>query len=229
MSAGLVFLSWARSGLGAGAGLPDTLRGPLAARNTSTLGITVNQRAEQTVTARLYGPGDVTGIDPRQVIRTEPPDGAFDFEPNLMAAIELDQPELPWLLTPARADDQGRLRPWIVLVVVEAEHATVAMEPGRPLPTLKCRLEELPDLAESWAWAHAQVAVENQLSEGELRTLLETLPDRNLSRLLSPRRLRERRRYIACLVPSFEAGRKAGLDLPLDAADEQELRPAWAA
>ena len=71
MSAGLVFLSWARSGLGAGAGPVDPLQGPLVARSTSTLGVTVNQRAERTVTARIYGPGDVTGVDHAQVVRTD--------------------------------------------------------------------------------------------------------------------------------------------------------------
>jgi hypothetical protein len=31
---------------------------------------------------RLYGPGDVIGIDPQQVVRTDPRPQTSDFEPN---------------------------------------------------------------------------------------------------------------------------------------------------
>src|SRR5262249_24236113 len=33
--------------------------------------------------------------------------------------------------------------------------------------------------------------------------------------------------YLACLVPAFEVGRKAGLGLQMDQAEEQRLEPAW--
>jgi hypothetical protein len=113
---------------------------------------------------RLYGPGDVTGIDARQVVRTEPRHQAADFEPNYFPAIEFDRPDFPWLFTPAKANAEGRLRPWLCLVVVRRqEGVTLRADRNRPLPVLEisppAQLEsELPDLSDSWAWAHAQVA-----------------------------------------------------------------------
>ena len=228
MSGGLLFLSWVRQGLAPAAGQADPLEGPLTLRRDVIIGVRVNQRARQELTARLYGPGDVTGIDPRQVIRTDPAAGATDFEPNLLAAIELDRPDLPWMLTPAVADDRERLRPWLVLVVVEAAHARLEPAGARPLPALTCRREELPDLRNSWAWAHAQLAVDGEPTDADLDALLLGSPERTLSRLLCPRRLAPGTAYLACVVPAFEPGRKAGLGLPFEPADEQRLEAAWA-
>ena len=112
---------------------------------------------------RLYGPGDVTGIDPQQVVRTEPRHLATDFEPNYFPAIEFDRPDFPWLFTPAKADAAGKLRPWLCLVVVrKQEGVTLRTDRNLPLPVLEIKAparpeRELPDLSESWAWAHAQV------------------------------------------------------------------------
>ena len=49
----------------------------------------------------LYGPGDVVGIDPRHIIRTEPRDFTVNYEPNYLCGIEFDAPDFPWLFTPA--------------------------------------------------------------------------------------------------------------------------------
>ena len=49
-----------------------------------------------------------------------------------------------------------------------------------------------------------------------------------MSRLLCPRRLDPLTEYLACVVPAFELGRKAGLGLPIKPDDEQHLEPAWA-
>src|SRR5204862_5891307 len=57
--------------------------------------------------------------------------------------------------------------------------------------------------------------------------ILASEPDRNLSRLVCPRRLEPETHYLACVVPTFEAGRKAGLGIDVTAADEDKLSPAW--
>ena len=106
---------------------------------------------------RLYGPGDVTGIDPRAVIRIDPPPGTADFEPNYLAAIEFDTPDFPWLFTPAAAGSNGRLRPWLCLVVVRARPSVRFSAPTGRCRSLTAAVAELPDLLESWLWAHAQV------------------------------------------------------------------------
>src|SRR5215208_1419897 len=179
---------------------------------------------------RLYGPGDVTGIDPHQVVRTEPKPRTTDFEPNYFVAIEFDRPDFAWMFTPAKADAQGRLRPWMCLVVVRKQQGVELRPPGAlPLPVLNIAApakpgDELPDLSESWAWAHAQLT---GTEKAQIRQALESDPARNVSRLLCPRRLEPSTEYVACVVPAFEVGRKAGLGLTIAPAEELRLDPAW--
>jgi hypothetical protein len=52
-------------------------------------------------------------------------------------------------------------------------------------------------------------------------------PALTVSRLVCPRRLDPSTEYLACVVPTFELGRKAGLGLPIESADEQALTLAW--
>lgn len=49
----------------------------------------------------------------------------------------------------------------------------------------------------------------------------------SLSRLLSPRQLEPDTDYLACVVPTFEIGRKAGLGLAIDPSELNGLAPAW--
>ena len=181
----------------------------------------------------MRGPGDVIGIDPRQVVRTEPAAGSTDFEALDLAAIEFDNPDLPWLFMPAAADAQGRLRPWLCLVAVRQQDG-VRLRPAaaEALPVLEINApakpgDELPDLAESWAWAHAQVGWPHDAPPDEttMRNLLATRPELSVSRLLCARRLAAFTDYIACVVPTFEVGRLSGLNLPLPA--NADLAPAW--
>jgi hypothetical protein len=92
-----------------------------------------------------------------------------------------------------------------VLVVLRQSDA-VALRSSRdlPLPQVDAPVAELPDLLESWAWAHAQV-VQMDASQ-PVDVLLTAQPDQNLSRLICPRRLEPETSYVACVVPAFEAG-----------------------
>jgi hypothetical protein len=229
--ASVIFLPWVRQGLAARIASPDPLKTPLAAQAPLGVTIGVNSADVATVGVRLFGPADVIGIDPRQVVRTEPPAGTNDYEANDLAAIELDNPDLPWLFTPASADGQGRVRPWIVLVVVRKQDG-VRVRPPRtePLPVLEIGApavpaNELPDLADSWAWAHAQLAWEQGATENDLRNVLATRPELSVARLLSPRLLEANTEYIACVVPAFEQGRLAGMGSAPDV--NAALTPAW--
>ena len=191
------------------------------------VGLRVNDTDPVERQVRLYGPGDITGIDARQVVRTEPRHQATDFEPNYFPAIEFDRPDFPWLFTPAKANADGKLRPWLCLVVVRKQEG-VALHTDRNLllPVLEikspARFEnELPDLSESWAWAHAQVAGSRR-DAGSLKQSLAGDPALTVSRLLCPRRLDPLTEYLACVVPAFELGCKAGLGLPIKPEDENE-------
>jgi len=226
------FYSWLRQGLLAGLSGPGASPPATAGRLSLPVRLKVNDRAPLDVNAQLYGPGDITGLDAREVIRTEPHARMTDFEPNYFPAIEFDRPDFPWLFTPAAADNARRLRPWICLIVVPKERATLKTNPQRPLPAITCALEDLPDLDQSWAWAHAQI-VAGQSSTPDpspratLQQILNDHPERTLSRLLAPRRLDPNTAYYACLVPTYDVGKKAGLGEPIKPEEEQALQPAW--
>lgn len=218
-------LSWLRQGL------PAANAVATAGRLSVDMRLAVNGDPGVSVNFGLAGPADVTGIDAREVIRTDPRPGSNDFEPNYFPAIEFDRPDFPWLFSPGQADTDQRLRPWLCLVVARRNDATLISAAGQPLPVLDCPLRELPDLAESWAWAHSEVVTETTaaLDPGALQRLLKQQPERTLARLLCPRRLDPNTRYIACLVPTYEVGRLTGLGEPVTAEQEQALLPAWSA
>ncbi len=161
----------------------------------------------------LLGPGDVIGIEPSQVLRATPAPGARDAEPDFFPSVEFDAPELPWAYSPVLPEG-ARLLPWIALVVIEAQ-PSVRVDRGQRgqspwilrMPADVAR-RELPDLVDAWAWVHAQVAC---ATADQIAATLANEPDRTLARLLSPRRLLPNRDYHACVVPTYLAGRLAGL------------------
>ena len=172
------------------------------------------------MTVRLYGPGDVIGIDPRHVIRTEPRDQTVNFEPNYLAGIEFDYPDFPWLFTPAQPDGD-RLRPFIALIVLaDGEYATPAIPPN-PLPVIDVlSMAALQPLDDAWNWAHAQIS-----GDGEVTATVTSDPAAVISRLLCPRRLDPETAYTAFVVPAFEIGRQAGLGLDVSGLHTSD--PAW--
>ncbi|KQY47624.1 hypothetical protein [Cellulomonas sp. Root137] len=223
----LVFLPWARRG-GPLDLPPDVRDGHPASQASATAEVKVNGAGPATVPVRLLGPGDVTGLPTQQVIRTDPAPGARTFEANYLPLVEFDEPALPWLFTPASAS-AARLRPWLCLVVVREQPGVQLAPPARgSLPVLRIGIparpeDELPDLDDSWAWAHAQLATEVAMTDAALADALAADPGRSLSRLVCGRLLAEQTEYLACVVPTFEAGRLAGLGDDPGAAEG----PAW--
>src|SRR5438128_1595290 len=205
-----IFLPWVQSG--AAASIPAQATEQLSAAQAAVVSLavtlTVNSSAVQK-TVRLHGPGDITGIDPQQVVRLEPRPGTSDFEPNYFPAIEFDRPDFPWLFTPLRADTQARLRPWLCLIVVRKQDGVKVLPAGNQrLPMLDIRApakpgDELPDLSESHLWAHAQVTGADRT---QLLTALQSSPEKTISRLICPRHLTPTTDYIACVVPTFAVG-----------------------
>jgi hypothetical protein len=195
---------------------------------TKTLDDGTHTDLEQTVQMSMLGPGDAVGIRPSQVIRTEPADGSTGVETELFAAVEFADPTLPWMFTPAAENALHQLQPWICLVVVPVQDGvTMDMASGRlTIAAPSDPRKELPDLSEAWAWAHAQYARADLQSDPA--TVLSTLaadPSLTMSRLLSSRRLIANTQYIACVVPSYMAGRKAGLgETP---KSDDAAGPAW--
>ncbi len=220
------FLAWARQGMAASLANPDS-GGSLPARGTLMLGLTVSatgptpsSQSITPVTVQTYGPGDVLGIDPRHVVRAEPRDSTTNFEPNYLAAIDFDEPDFPWLFTPA-APAGDRIRPWLVLIALKTTEYTVV--PGVPQPLAAVdvgTLSALQSLDDSWNWAHAQVS-----GDGGLAGTIATAPGSVISRLICPRRLDPESWYTAFVVPAFEIGRRAGLGIDVSGVTTSD--PAW--
>lgn len=233
-----VFLPWIRRGISADVAFPA---GGNALRAGVPLTLTVSGIPEEIQQdMQLYGPGDITGFDHRIVVRTDPKHNVGDFEPNYFPIIEFSEPDFPWRYTPiAPVDHNGnkRLTPWICLIVLrsrkekdkEPEFEEGPYDPARPLPyiTVLSAEESLPDLNQSWAWAHTQVTTvtsdDGTITDQEIEDILKTEPERVVSRLLCPRRLDPGILYQAFVVPAFKAGQLAGLgyDFPGDLTLDQ--------
>ena len=188
------FLSYARRGAAADLTNADPLTGDLPGRAPLAVTIGVESRDNGDVqrdavsqTVLLYGPGDVTGIDPRHIVRTDPPDGTLNYEPNYLAGIEFEHPDFIWLFTPA-APSGSRLRPWLSLIVLADDEYAPADVPPTPLPAIDVHdASGLPSLDDAWAWGHVQLA--GPVAAADLASVFERQPQRALSRLLCPRRL----------------------------------------
>lgn len=215
-------VSWVRRGM-------STLVTGQPATNYASLpvSVSINGTAMNAPQVRLLGPGDVTGLDARAVIRTDPRDTADAFEANYLAMVELLLPDLPWLFTPS-GDVNGYLQPWICLIVVpDAPGATITVRAGgMSVLTLDAPLDpkaELPNLKNIGIWAHAQVTGTGLVGDA-LNAAFDGDSSATLSRLISPRHLEPNQGYLACIVPTYHAGVNAALGETVDSAD---IKPAW--
>lgn len=220
------FLSWSRRGVATSINQPDQGTLPSRASLSVQLSVSAQQGNTTTVTpipprpVELFGPGDVIGIDPRHIIRTEPRNLTVNFEPNYLCGIEFDSPDLPWLFTPA-APNGDKLRPWIALIVLKPDEFSAVTTPPNPLPAIQVTEKDpLPDLADSWNWAHTQISGDTPLADS-----MASAPGNVISRLLCPRRLDPETPYTAFLVPAFEIGRQAGLGK--DVSGLSQADSAW--
>jgi len=224
------FLPWVRQGAASGITTPDSLGSAQRADVSLQVSVQLTNFNVPARDVRLYGPADVTAIDPRQIVRVQPRHLTTNFESNFFPLIEFDRPDFPWLFTPARAGERERLRPWICLVVVRKRSVTLGRTETSPLSVLTFTspvAEDLPDLDESWAWVHAQVLGSATDTVPALKGAIENAPARTVSRLLCPRRLDPDVAYIACVVPAFEVGRQAALGFPIAEQALTTLEPAW--
>ncbi|MDA0171421.1 hypothetical protein OJ998_20140 [Solirubrobacter taibaiensis] len=223
MSATYAFLPWVQSGIARSITAADDPGATLAASVTLPVSLTVDGAGTVPTAVRLYGPGDITGLEPGAIARRDPAPNTTHFEAGYMPQVQFARGDLPWMFTPAAPGSaKTRLRPWLVLVTVRRDASDLI--PGAPLPilALAAPAQELPDLSQSWAWAHGQI---NGLpAGGRPAEILASDPGRACSRLVCPRRLDPDTAYRVCLVPAFAAGVQAGLGQPVTA---QQLTPAW--
>ena len=189
-------------------------------------------------TVQVVGPGDVTGINVRAIVQTEPKPFVDNFEDNGLAYIEFYEEDFLWRYTPASPDPSvqsgERLRPWLALVVLkDDEHHFTPNPSGLPFISIQ------PDRfdaafhhqADTWALAHVHLNQALAHTQGpdavaaEVEGILNQNPDAGLCCLLCPRKLTKSTGYTAYLIPAFETGRLAGLGLPTAGVLAQ--LPAW--
>ncbi|KOG12508.1 MULTISPECIES: hypothetical protein [Streptomyces] len=210
------FASWDRDGAAACLTDADDLSRTTPVRGSLAATAHVNGPPGRPVPVpalQVYGPGDVRALDPKEIVRVFPMPGTPDAEPTKFPLVEFERSEMPWLFTPLRAGDAGELRPWLSLVCVPTSKGRPQRRPGVPLPVLEVMGSELPDPTTLHLWAHAQTLPGH-----------EDDPRRSVSRLLAPRKLEPHTTYTACLVPSFLAGKLAGLGKD---TKDATLAPAW--
>ena len=108
---------------------------------------------------------------------------------------------------------------------------SLSADRNRPLPVLSIQppaspLDELPDLKMSVGPGGSR----GRWSRGHYTSVRELLGRKSSGvtrRSVCPRRLAPGRAYLACLVPAFASGRKAGLGETVTVEDESQLAPAW--
>jgi hypothetical protein len=234
------FDAWLRKGIGLLVNEVDTLGasgGAVKERATVAVDVDVNSTPVRKNFA-LLGPGDLIGVIAAGIVRTEPRDGVTDQEPNYLPFVEFYEEDFLWRYTPAKAAG-AKLRPWLALLVLEEgtpDHPGEFTRQKRqlPLPAITVNAPgALPDLTQSWAWAHVHVN-EAFDDETEFERFLESLEqedhpnsDRIICRLSCPRRLKPDTAYAAFVVPAFETGRLAGLESETSQTPAQQ--PAWSA
>lgn len=239
------FASWFRQGLATQLNLPDELAPPASAASDGSSGfLSLNlhlfgddeERDKITKQISMIGPGEITGIEGRAVIRTEPAHLDTNFEYNYFPYIEFYEEDFPWRYTPW-APNGDRLRPWLALVVLaEDEFERLPFTGSLRAFSLKDGPENgpMPAPYQGWAWAHVHLngpvynAVRDTHEEAaaELARIIELSPNKAHSRILCPRKLKANTRYHAFLIPAFEKGRLAGLGAPKRSIDETDVQLA---
>ena len=234
------FSAWLRKGIANRITEPDNLgAGASAIKERSNVPIDVLLNGENIHNEfALIGPGDIIGINPQIVVRTEPVNGVANFEPNYLAFIEFYDEDFLWRYTPARANGD-KLRPCLALLVLKegATPATIEFtknEKRLPLPSVTVKnAAALPPHDQTWAWAHVHTN-EGYSTPTDFEKFLLSLHDLNnpnsdkiISRLMSPRKLDHDQSYRAFVVPAFETGRQAGLGQDVSNIGAQQ--PSWTA
>src|SRR4051812_202584 len=210
------FSSWLRKGIGAKISQTDTLAtGPSGVTERAQVPVDVQINALNVHQSfQLLGPGDVIGINPAMVVRTEPRNWITNFEPNYLAFIEFYDEDFLWRYTPAKPNSE-KLSPWLALLVLKAD---ANGQPGEfevttrrdPLPSIRVTSPTaLPPLTQNWSFGHVCIN-EGHANPTEFEAFLLSLhdpgaanADKVISRLMSPRKLEADTAYRAFVVPAF--------------------------
>ena len=138
-SANLSFLPWVRQGAAGAIATVDTLGSEPAGGRRRVGGAQREHRARCRpcrcgfAVRRTSSASTATRSSAPIPVRTPATSSRTAFP-----SIEFDRADFPWLFTPARANTNGQLRPWLCLVVVRQQDGVQLMSvPDAPLPQLR--------------------------------------------------------------------------------------------
>ena len=115
----LYFFPYLRRGLAHHLSTADPGAGGLGPAELDA-GITIaGEAVAQTI--GLLAPHRVASLTAGEISRRYPAPDADDVEWNYFPLVEFNAPDMPWRFSPAGPGANGRLRPWLALVVVEAD------------------------------------------------------------------------------------------------------------
>ena len=211
-AANLSFLPWVRQGAAGAIATVDTL-GPQQAAVADLSDHAQRQHAPvPAVPVRLRGPADVVGIDAHQIVRMDPRPNTSDFEPNCFPSIEFDRADFPWLFTPARANANAQLRPWLCLVVVRKQDGVqLTSTVDSPLPVLQIAAPAKPVRRAAGSERLLGVGTRAGRRRQQHRSRRgEHRAERRAAAVAVaagvPALAEANTDYIACVVPTFELG-----------------------
>lgn len=174
----------------------------------------------------LFGPGDVFGINPRIISRVAPPLYTNTFEANYVPFLEFKEPDFLWRFSTRKTEDGKNWIPWLSLIILKAasgEEEAEFVELPNENPNLPSRIQlnanaVLPDLRESWRWAHVHLQdIENDKIEPIIAEIKRN-PQKAVCRLMCPRKLEPQRKYHAFLIPTYRIGADVALGFSDSAA-----------
>ncbi|MBQ8022578.1 MAG: hypothetical protein IJ255_07845 [Bacteroidales bacterium] len=175
----------------------------------------------------LYGPADVSSVNPAAILKRRPEAGSKDFPVQYFPYVEFREPDLPWRYTPAQRTE-NRLTPWLALLCFRSDRVALYKD-GKGLPVITFRGDKgeyeaaFPRMDVLWKTAHAQGPEEKIPTISRLICLRGADPETGV---IPP--MDEETEYIACLVPTYETGRLRGLGVdPEKLASLTAQTPAW--
>jgi hypothetical protein len=213
------FLPWLRRGLSRFITETETSSGANTNRHPKIVAqVAWSNNTSTSKDIYLNGPADVLGLSPDVIIRAEPKPDSNLFESDFACFVEFYDEDFPWRYTPFKPDANGRLCPWLCLVVASEDEYELINGKVNKLKITKAGV--LPDPANLWATAHVQLndavpVSQGQTFENAVDALLKQYPDAGLSRVMSHRLLQPAVKYRAFLVPVFEHTRRSMMDLDL--------------
>jgi hypothetical protein len=144
----------------------------------------------------LLGPGDVVGINTNIISRVAPAPNTGNFESALVPFVEFSEPDFLWRFSSLQTTDKNWI-PWLTLIVLKSENNQGEAEfekvenSSKELPP-QIQLEPnaiLPDLKQSWRWAHVYKTDVGGSSPEQLANNIKKDPKKAVCRLLCPRKL----------------------------------------